>query len=575
MANRISKAVKASRPDAFAREPGVSEKVTNFMDGVSYTLNPIETLKMVTASSVFGEPAYYRNSAFTGKYLRDATPSVRDGLARSNHEHDVFRCYDVIPEIASAPEDETTSAFMERVIDRALDYDFGATIHWAVTLRRDYYMRLNPQVIMVRAANHPKRVAYTDRHPDEFRLCEAAVMKRADEPASQLAYQIYSHGLSVSGTPNILKRAWARRLSSATPYEVAKYKNAGIGMIDTVRVSHAHSATLDVLMKTGTYAAPSEDVTWENLRSAGRSWKEILQTAKVGHMALLRNLRGIFSELDETADAALAESVLSDLVAGVGTGMQFPFRYWSAYKAVSASEEVRFKARILDTLETCMDISVSNLPRLPGKAMCLSDNSGSAWGAFSSEYGTVTVATIGNLSAVITAKQADEGYVGVFGDTLTVIPITKHMGVLEALEKVNAAGRRVGESTETGIWLFWKKALASREHWDWVFVYSDMQAGYGQLYGEDPEDYRDFSCTCLYYPGYLDVMACQLAYRRRVFPKVNVFSVQTAGYNNVVLPDYAYRCCALTGWTGKESVFAKAVTDVWDAHDAQSSKSSL
>ena len=41
-----------------------------------------------------------------------------------------------------------------------------------------------------------------------------------------------------------------------------------------------------------------------------------------------------------------------------------------------------------------MDIAVDNLPKLKGKTMVLSDNSGSAWGAFTSEYGRCTVAEI-------------------------------------------------------------------------------------------------------------------------------------------------------------------------------------
>ncbi|MCL1915010.1 MAG: hypothetical protein FWG10_14365 [Eubacteriaceae bacterium] len=34
-------------------------KTMNFMGGVSYEINPLDTLKMVSASSIFGEPAYY------------------------------------------------------------------------------------------------------------------------------------------------------------------------------------------------------------------------------------------------------------------------------------------------------------------------------------------------------------------------------------------------------------------------------------------------------------------------------------------------------------------------------------
>ena len=41
------------------------------MDGESYRINPLDTLKMITASSIFGEPSYYRNGGL-GEKVRDA-----------------------------------------------------------------------------------------------------------------------------------------------------------------------------------------------------------------------------------------------------------------------------------------------------------------------------------------------------------------------------------------------------------------------------------------------------------------------------------------------------------------------
>ena len=37
--------------------------VINFMGGMSFKLNPLETLKMIAASSIFGEPSYYRTDS--------------------------------------------------------------------------------------------------------------------------------------------------------------------------------------------------------------------------------------------------------------------------------------------------------------------------------------------------------------------------------------------------------------------------------------------------------------------------------------------------------------------------------
>jgi hypothetical protein len=173
----------------------------------------------------------------------------------------------------------------------------------------------------------------------------------------------------------------------------------------------------------------------------------------MGHMALLRNLRAVFSDNN---DKKFCDEYLEKLKSGVLKGKQFPFRYYSAYQAIKGSNEVNFKTKILDALEECMDIAVENLPKLDGKTICLSDNSGSAWYSnVNSEYGTNTVSIIDNLSSVMTAMRSDEGYVGKFGDKVIEFPISKRNGVLMQTDMISKnRGEDVGEATEGGIWEF-------------------------------------------------------------------------------------------------------------------------
>jgi len=324
-----------------------------------------------------------------------------------------------------------------------------------------------------------------------------------------------------------------------------------------VRLSHANNEDINELMTTGSIAVTETEKTWESLRSEGKTWSEILKQIRMPHMALLRNLRGIFTEINGAETA----KVLEQLKAGVPNGKQFPFRYWSAYKAIQNSD-VNNKTMVLDALEECMDAAVANMPALPGKVACLSDNSGSSWGTMNSEYGSVTVAEIANLSSLITAKQAEEGYVGVFGDRLSLEGVSKRNGLLTQLRETCDRGKAQGGGTENGIWLFWDDAIKNKKHYDTVFVYSDMQAGHGGLYGVNSREYSEY----IHRSGgsYIDVLALVRKYRDTVNPKVNVFTVQVAGYNNTVLPENLYRGAILAGWTGKEPVYAKAIIDAWD-----------
>ena len=279
------------------------------------------------------------------------------------------------------------------------------------------------------------------------------------------------------------------------------------------------------------------------------------------HMAILRNLRNIATY----CDTHHIKKALLALKASVLNGKQFPFRYWSALKAIESAPSIHHKPIIMDALEECMDIALVNYPKLKGKTMCLSDNSGSAWGTCTSEYGTVTVAEINNLSSVLTSACSDEGYVGKFGDILKVYPVSKRNGVLSQSKEITRnLYKDVGAGTEGGIWKFFRDAIKNKEHWDNIFIYSDQQAGHGGLYGTktDKLEYKKDGFGVGH--AYINVFALVQEYRKKVNPKVNVFSIQTAGYTNNVLPENTYRTSILYGWTGKEAVYAQEIIRQWD-----------
>ncbi len=549
----MSTVVKEQRTEKNLEAKGA---VTNFMGGTSYEVNPIDTLKLITASSIFGEPQYYRNGEFAEKTV------IKEGTYKVEKE---------MIDYAVLSMDKfggmKTSELMEKVIDEALEYDFGATLDWAIELRQVYLMRLNPQVIMVRAAMSDKKAEYTKTNQDGFSDAQKRVLQRADDVVAQLTYYLYKVG-SKKGLPASLKRSWAKKIESLSRYEIYKYRNHGIGLIDTVRVCHANNDDITELMQTGTLEMPEEKKTWETLRAEGKSWVEILDIlGRLPHMALLRNLRGIFSEIDNYDKTV---EIMNELIAGVEKGKQFPFRYMSASNAVNSGKDVNNKALIKDKLEDCMDISCANLPHLKGNNAFLSDNSGSAWGTFTSEFGTVTVAEIDNLSAIIGAVNSDKGTVVKFGDRMKKYEISKRQGILKQAQEMSSNRHGdVGGSTENGVWLFFDEAINKGIHYDNIFIYSDMQAGHGGLYGTESgkRAYRDAGFSTR--GSYIDVAKLIQAYRTKVNPKVNVFCVQTAGYTNVLVPENGYRTSILYGWTGKELVYADMINRVWDDKDAE------
>ena len=496
------------------------EQVVNYMNGISYTTNPLLELEMVAASSIFGEKSYYMNDGVKDKKLNS-----------------------------------TTQTFI-KACDDALSYDFKGVLELAKKLRYEYNMRLNPALIMIRAVMHEGRKAFNEENKVFMRACIEEVINIPTDIWNQFELWMFFNG-SKSKLPSILKRAWADKLNSTKKYQLAKYKTKA-KIIDLVRICHAHSEDIDELMKSGTIEVTDEESTWEKLRSEGKSWTEILEGTYIPHMALLKNLRGIATEVSDNT----LKQVLELLESGVEKGKQFPFRYWSALNAIKTLyPRVPNEGLIEESLNRCLDKAMSNFPKLKGKTICLSDNSGSAWGALTTEYGSTKVAEIDNLSSVMTAINSDEGYVGIFGDRLEIESVNKRDGVLSQLDKIQSKhSHNIGGSSENGIWLFLDEAIKKKIHWDNVFIYSDMQAGHGGLYGLNSRDYSEYAIN----GQYIDVLKLVQEYRRKVNPKVNVFSVQTAGYDNSVLPENEYRTSILTGWTGKETVYANVLIDIWD-----------
>lgn len=507
------------------QQKGVTSHL-NWMGGQSYEISdPVKRLRLAASSCFFGEPMYYHRDATDARPARRPVYRQRLSDAQVNHLRDTLN--------ALAPQSWrglSPAKLMEKAIDEALDADAEATLQEAVRLRSEENIRTTAQVILVRAAHHP-----SVKGTGLLRRYGAGIVQRADEPAVGLGYQLAAYGKPV---PNALKKVWRDALQRFDAYQLAKYRleSRQIKTVDVVNLVHPKGEAVSQLARGELRVT---DKTWEAIVSAKGSnleaWQEALP--RMGHMALLRNLRNL-------TQAGVPEGeFLHRLVEGAERGRQLPFRYYSAYRALQGQSA---SGRLLDAVESCLMASLGNLPRFPGRVMSLCDNSGSARGTCTSSMGTMQVSTIGNLTGVLTGMRADDGHLGVFGDTLKTMAIRPNSSVFDQLQRAEGMGNRVGGGTENGIWLFWDEAIRKRVHWDHVFVYSDMQAGHGGLYGRDPKAYKDFlwkgSGHCI------DVPRLIQTYRREVNPEVMVYLVQIAGYQDTIVPEFYDRTFILGGW---------------------------
>ncbi len=505
-----------------------------------FASSPITTLAMAASSMFFGEDQYWRagssGNAGVDKYL-----------------HIRIKIGDVVKTLGNSPFDKwrglNSAQIMENAIDDALEFDHVATLFFAVELRQKHHMRLTPQVILVRAAHHEKV-----RGTGIIGRVADGILQRMDDVTNGLAYQLNTYVDAEGKTlpiPNALKKVWRARLESAKPYELAKYtsRNKGVTLQDVIKLTHPNSKAINAFMK-GEIKLEGDNETWESMVSREGSTKETWTKAfgVMGHMALLRNMRNLIQH------KAVEPRVLADkLKEGVVGGRQLPFRYLSAYLALQ--KEGIDNPIIRDAIEESMVLSLGELPKLKGRVIVLSDNSGSAQGQQISKDSDMTVSKIGNLLSIFCARMYTEGYVGIAGDNLEVRGVRKTASVFDQWEELNNISRRIGQGGESGFWHWFRGALQDPKNpevnFDTIIIISDQQAGHGGLHASGlPTEFTTgreggFSSSW----GSIDINTLLMLYRAKINPNTSAYMIQSAGYTDAVVPDFYPNTYMIGGWS--------------------------
>jgi len=553
------------------------QTVTNYMGMQNFVPSHLTQLKMLITCWFLGEPTYYVPS---GDNKKDAKQLARVHATQNLLVDELKKLY-LIQEFCG----NTTMNVFISVCNEALKENFEDVLKLAVQARNEYNMRSGPCAVLYYAAIHPGRKEFNEKNPLKFREYAKKIIKIPTD--AWMLFELWKQNSGVAGKeskkkfPTILKKVLSDHLESMEKYQMKKYLNKS-HIIDLIRICHPKpnkNELLNEVVKKGDLEVQDDEQTWETLRSQNKSWKEIVtQLGKVPHMALLRNLVGITKDTNDSA--YLNEVIMPQLKAGVKYGKQFPFRYLTCYNEVEKLDTNYQTCRdiLCNGLSDCIEIAMDNFPILNGNILCLSDNSGSALGGFTSEYGKMTMAEIGNLSSIMTARNCTgKGFVGVFGDNLNMHEIDKNVRVLDQFKKINDSGKTVGGGTENGVWIFFKQAFEevtklknlnkeinknNMTYWfDNIFFYSDAQIGHGGIYGRDPKEYKEY---CINNGAHINALKLIQKYRELINPKANIYMVQIAGYSNSIIPEMLYRSHILTGWSGNETTYAKRMNDLMD-----------
>lgn len=320
------------------------------------------------------------------------------------------------------------------------------------------------------------------------------VVQRADEITELLAYYQLANQRKDTKKLNRLSKQLQSGLQNAfnrfDEYQFAKYnRDAEVKLRDALFLVHpkakdeSQQALFDKIVNNGL----ETPYTWETELSAlGQTkyasdeekkvafrmkWEELIDSRKLGYMALIRNLRNVLeAEVSQLHVVKVCEALSNP--DSVRRSKQLPFRFLAAYREVSKVKSA-YAGRVMDALEQAVAVSAENIAGFDEttKVLIACDVSGSMQQAVSAKSKVLSY-DIGLMLAMLLKSRCSNAITGMFGDIWKVINVPAP-GILS---NVDAFYRREGEvGYATNGYLVIEDLLKNRQQMDKVMIFTDCQ----------------------------------------------------------------------------------------------------
>ncbi len=331
----------------------------------------------------------------------------------------------------------------------------------AIYTRKKMYLRAMPLVLAVELAKI---------HQGDNLVANLAcnVIERADEITEILAYYVLANEKQGQKKLNNISKQLQKGIGNAfnkfDEYQFAKYnRDKDIKLRDALFLTHpkAKNETQQAIFNKIAKDELEVPYTWEvelsvlgqtkfeteldKKNAFGAKWSELIQSGKLGYMALLRNLRNILENNVPAQDVKIVCERLAN-PEEVAKSKQFPFRFLSAYREIEQTQSP-FTAKILQTLENAITASVVNIKGfdMNTKVLLACDVSGSMYSPISPKS-KVQNFDIGLALAMLLQSKCETVVSGFFGDTWKIVSLPKNQ-VLSNVMTLRSREGEVGYST--------------------------------------------------------------------------------------------------------------------------------
>lgn len=314
-------------------------------------------------------------------------------------------------------------------------------------------------------------LASEEKGKDFVKYAVCGVCRRADDITEILSYYLNVYGKPI---PNSLKKALAFVINSFDEYQFGKYNRNSktLSFKDVLRLTHAKAKdeVHNEIFKKIVNDNLSTPYTWETELSAKGNtkevWEELIDSGKVGTMALLRNLNNILNAQPNNINKVY--KALTDKNAILRSKI-LPFRFYSAYNKILTNPNC--SSKVLDILEKAIEISTKNIEKLKGKTLIAIDVSGSMTQGIS-KHSDMTPAQIATLLASMANYICDDSIVVSFDNNLYINTFSKKAGIIANAKSVNINGG----GTSIGLPILY--LLLNKIKVDRIILLSDNEVNY-------------------------------------------------------------------------------------------------
>ena len=438
---------------------------------------------------------------------------------------------------------EAGNSRLERIKDLIEKCNPEFIARLAVYARTEMNLRSIPMVLSVELARKASGNSIVSKTVNR-------VVLRADEITELLAYYQIANERTQTKKLNRLSKQIQKGLGASfnnfDEYQFAKYnRNADVKLKDALFLVHPKAKDADQQLIFNKIASDSlaTPYTWETELSAlgknrfinesaralafTRKWEEMIESKKIGYMALLRNLRNILEANVSGNHIEMICAYLSNEKA-VLSSKQLPFRFLSAYREIKTMKS-KYASAVLDALEDAVMCSAKNIKGFgfDTSVVIACDVSGSMQQAISPKS-SILLYDVGLMLAMLLQSQCKNVVSGMFGDTWKIINMPKR-NVLANVQEYYRREGEVGYSTNGHLVI--ESLIKKREVVDKVMLFTDTQ-----MWNSNNTNHS-FATSWTNY--------------KKIAPDAKLYLFDLSGYGKVPLNIQKNDVYLLAGWSDK------------------------